>query len=155
VNPLARILLVEDDPADTRLVLEALADLELDWQTLALPDGTHALDWLRAIGPYRYRPAGQPAVILLDVKMPGLNGLEVLELIRSDAALRLIPVVMLSASRQERDVRRAYELGANGFLVKSIDSSDCSASLHAFGRFFAMVNEPPPGSLGPSRPPGG
>ncbi len=92
-------------------------------------------------------PSGQPAAMLLDVKMPGLNGLEVLAQIRGDPGLRFLPVVMMTASKEETDVRRAYELGANGYIVKSIDPDACAASLRAFGEFFAVANEPPPGSL--------
>ncbi len=147
MNALTRILLVEDDPADARLALEALAEMKLDTQTLQLPDGIQAMDYLHSRGRYQNRPPGNPAAILLDVKIPGIDGLGVLEMIRADALLRLIPVVMLTASRQESDVRRAYELGANGYLVKHIDFSACSANLRAFGQFFANSNEPPPGSL--------
>ena len=153
MKTLVRILLVEDDPIDARLVLQALAPLHLDQQTLVLSDGTQALDWLRGRGCGLGRSPGQPAVILLDVKMPALNGLEVLEQIRADPALRMIPVVMLSGSGQERDVRRAYELGANGYLVKSIDAHASLISLDIFARFFTLVNEPPPGSLRPPRSP--
>ena len=151
MNGLARILLVEDDPADAKLALDALAELKLDSETLALTDGTQALDCLYRRGDYQDHSAGHPAVVLLDVKMPGLNGLEVLAQIRADPGLHFIPVVMLTASREERDVRRAYELGANGYLVKSIDPEACAASLRAFGEFFALSNEPPPGSLPPPR----
>jgi len=151
MNSLYRILVVEDDPADALLALQALKELELDQETLVLSDGAQALDWLRARGDRKDRPPGQPSAILLDVKMPGLNGFEVLEQIRADPALRLIPVVMLSASGQERDVRRAYELGANGYLIKSIDYHASSASLRAFARFFIQANEPPPGCLPPLR----
>jgi CheY-like chemotaxis protein len=147
MKAVTRILLVEDDPADARLTLDVLAELALDNQTLTLSDGTQALDCLCRRGTYQNRPGGQPAVVLLDVKMPGLNGLEVLAQIRSDPGLRFIPVVMLTASRQERDVRRAYELGANGYLVKSIDPEACAASLRACGEFFGRSNEPPPDSL--------
>jgi CheY-like chemotaxis protein len=147
MNPLTRILLVEDDPADARLALEALAAVKLDSQTLQVPDGIQALDYLLSRGRYQNRPPGHPAAILLDVKIPGIDGLSLLERIRADELLRLIPVVMLTASRQESDVRRAYELGANGYLVKHIDFSICSSHLRAFGQFFANSNEPPPGSL--------
>jgi CheY-like chemotaxis protein len=149
MKPFARIILVEDDPADTKLALVAQAELELDSETLALSDGIQALDCLHRRGSYEDRPAGHPAVVLLDVKMPGLDGLQVLAQIRSDQGLRFIPVVMLTASRQENDVRRAYELGANGYLVKSIDPELSVASLRAFGEFFALSNEPAPGSLPP------
>jgi CheY-like chemotaxis protein len=147
MNRLARILLVEDDPADAKLALNALAELELENETLALPDGSQALDCLYRRGTYSDLPSGQPAAVLLDVKMPGLNGLEVLAQIRGDPTLKFLPVVMLTASREETDVRRAYELGANGYLVKSIDPDACAASLRAFGEFFARSNEPPPGSF--------
>ena len=151
MSTLARILLVEDDPADAKLVLDALADLRLDQQTLRLPDGIQALDYLNTRGKFTDRPSGHPAVVLLDVKMPGLSGLEVLEQLRSEPSLRLIPVVMLTASRQEQDVRRAYGLGANGYLVKTIDFLSCMASLRACGQYFAMANEPPPGCLAPPK----
>jgi CheY-like chemotaxis protein len=149
MNSLARLLLVDDDPADAKLALLTLADLSLDQHTLVIPDGMQALDWLHARGESQNRPPGQPVAILLDVKMPGLNGFEVLVQIRAAPALRLIPVVMLSASGQERDVRQAYELGANGYLIKSIDFQTSTANLHAFAKFFAVANEPPPGSLRP------
>ena len=153
MKSLARILLVEDDPADSKLALDALAELKLDSETLALSDGSQALDCLHRRAGYRDMPSGQPAVVLLDVKMPGLDGLEVLAQIRGDPVLRFLPVVMLTASKEEMDVRRAYELGANGYLVKSIDPDACAASLRAFGEFFALSNEPPPGSLPPPRIP--
>ncbi|MBI5687566.1 MAG: response regulator [Verrucomicrobia bacterium] len=153
MKQLARIILAEDDPADARLALDTLAEQKLDQHTVVLADGLQVMDYLYARGRFRNRSPGHPMVILLDVKMPGLDGLDVLEQIRSDPALRYIPVVMLTASRQERDVRRAYEFGANGYLVKSIDFDACRASLLAFGHFFAVANEPPPGSLQPPRTP--
>ena len=143
----ARLLLVEDDPADARLVLDALADLHLGDQILVIPEGIQALDYLHARGRYRGRPPGHPAVILLDIKLPHLDGHQVLTQIRADPVLRCIPVVMLSASRQDWDLRRAYELGANGYLVKTIDSAASNASLMAFGQFWTIANEPPLGSV--------
>ncbi len=143
----ARILLVEDDPADARLVLEALAEENLDRQTLTLSDGRQALDYLRARDRFQGRPTGNPAVVLADIKMPNVDGLELLSSIRSDPALCLIPVVMLTASRREDDVRRAYELGSNGYLLKTVGFESCMESLRAFGQFFAIANEPPPDLL--------
>ena len=143
----ARLLLVEDDLADARLVLDALAELHLGDQILVIPDGLQALEYLYACGRYRGRPPGHPAVILLDIKLPHLDGHQVLTQIRADPVLRCIPVVMLSASRQDWDLRRAYELGANGYLVKTIDSAASNASLLAFGQFWIVANEPPPGLL--------
>jgi CheY-like chemotaxis protein len=151
LKPLTRILLVEDDPAHTKLALDALSELALDRETLALSNGTQVLDCLYRCGGYSEMPSGQPAAILLDIKMPGLNGLEVLAQIRGDPGLRFLPVVMMTASREETDVRRAYELRANGYIVKSIDPEVCAASLRAFGDFFALSNEPPRGSLRPLR----
>jgi len=149
MKTLARILVVEDDPADARLVLDALTQLTLDQQTLVVPDGAQALDYLYARGRFQGRPPGLPAAILLDIKMPGLDGLQVLKHIRADPTLRAIPVVMLTASRQERDLRRAYELGATGYFVKSINANASAASVRAFAQFFAVANEPPPGCLRP------
>lgn len=148
----ARILVVEDDPADARLVLDALADLDLAPETLVVNDGVEAMEYLHSRGRYRQRPPGQPAVVLLDVKMPRLSGLEVLRHIRSDPLLRAIPVVMLTASREERDLRGAYELGANGYIVKAIDFDACTASLRAAAQFWALANEPPSGCLGRPAP---
>ena len=149
----ARLLLVEDDPADARLVLDALAELHLGDQILVIPEGIQALEYLHARGRYRGRPPGHPAVILLDIKLPHLDGHEVLAQIRADPGLRCIPVVMLSASRQDWDLRRAYELGANGYLVKTIDFAASNAALLAFGQFWTVANEPPSGSLRSPQPP--
>jgi len=149
MSNLIRILIVDDDPADARIGLDAMAEMDLSQHTLVLSDGVQALDFLHARGTFCDRSPGYPAAILLDVKMPKLSGLEVLESIRADPQLRLIPVVMLTASNLDRDVRRAYELGANGYLVKPIDSDACTASLRTFGRFFAEANRPPPGCLAP------
>lgn len=149
MNTSARILLVEDDPADARLVLDAFSELHLDDQVLVLTSGGMALDYLHARGCYRSRPPGNPAVILLDVKLPGMSGFEVLKQIRANPVVRFVPVVILSASRQECDLRQAYELGANGYLVKTIDFAAGSAGLKALGHFWAIANEPPSGSLRP------
>lgn len=146
-NPLARILLVEDDASDVRLVLAVLEKLKLASQVSVANDGVMALDFLYSRGSYHDRPPGNPAVVVLDLKLPRLDGLEVLQQMRSDPSLKFVPVVVLSSSNRESDLRRAYELGANGYVVKTIDFGATRASLRALGEFWAESNEPPPGSL--------
>jgi CheY-like chemotaxis protein len=144
---LARILLVEDDPNDVVLMLAAFAEIGLGDQIVVVNDGVQALDYLHARHAFRHRSRGNPAVILLDVKLPRVDGFEVLEQIRSDKFLKLLPVVVLSSSNQECDRQRAYELGANGYVVKTIDFDADTAALHAIAQYWALSNEPPPGSL--------
>lgn len=152
-TPLARILLVEDDTSDVRLVLAVLEKLHLAPQVSVARDGVLALDFLYSRGAYRNRPPGNPAVVVLDLKLPRLDGLDVLRQIRSDPSLRLVPVVVLTSSSRESDLQRAYELGANGYVVKTIDFKATRASLVALGTFWAAANEPPPGSLRPPKLP--
>lgn len=144
---LSRVLLVDDDPGDVRLVLAVLEELRLAPQIAVTGDGVAALDFLYARGEFRDRPPGNPAVVVLDLKLPRLGGLEVLQEIRNDPDLKTIPVVVLSASSRESDLRQAYELGANGYVVKTIDFDGTRSTLRALGEYWAMANEPPPGSL--------
>lgn len=139
-----RILLVEDDPCDARLALAALETIHLAGQVDVVNDGVQALDFLNTRGHFRHRPLEHPAVVLLDIKLPLLNGLEVLEQIRGNPALRFLPVVMLTSSCLERDVRHAYELGANAYVVKGIDFGLYSETLRGLGRFWMSTNCPLP-----------
>ncbi len=144
---LGRVLLVEDDPNDVVLAYAAFADLGLDDQVAVVNDGEQAMDYLRARNAYRGRAPGLPAVVLLDVKLPLVDGFEVLERIRSEAVTRWLPVVIMTASNHERDRQRAYELGANGYVVKTIDFEADTSALHAVAQYWALYNEPPAGSL--------
>jgi CheY-like chemotaxis protein len=144
---LARVLLVEDDPHDVVLALAAFAELGLDDQVAVVNNGEQAIDFLNARNAYRNRLPGLPAVVLLDIKLPLVDGFEVLEQIRAEPTLRWLPVVILTSSNHERDRQRAYELGANGYVVKTIDFQADTASLHAIAQYWAMCNEPPAGSL--------
>ncbi len=144
IEVLTPILFVEDDPSDARLVLNALGRLDLANCVTLVADGVDALDYLYSRGNFSLRSPGNPRVVLLDLKLPRLSGLEVLKHIRSDAALKLVPVVVLSSSRQESDVRSAYDSGANGYIVKAIDYKSSYDSLTAFGEFWTRVNQPPP-----------
>jgi CheY-like chemotaxis protein len=144
---LIRVLLVEDDPNDVVLTLAAFAELGLGDHVAVVNNGEQALDYLHARQAFSNRPPGYPALVLLDVKLPLLDGFEVLQHIRSDPATRYLPVVVLTASNQERDRQRAYELGANGYVVKTIDFAADTAALHAIARYWAIANEPPPGSV--------
>jgi CheY-like chemotaxis protein len=144
---LARILLVEDDPSDVVLTLAALGDLGLAEQVVVVNDGLQALDYLHARQAYCHRSPGQPAVIVLDVKLPMIDGFEVLAQVRAHPATRLLPVVLFSTSNQPRDRERAYELGANGYVVKTIDCAANNAALYAIAQFWVVANEPPPGCL--------
>jgi CheY-like chemotaxis protein len=140
------ILLVEDDLNDVELTLAALDELSLANQVLHLRDGAAALDYLCRRGEHTDRPAGNPAVVLLDLKMPKVDGLSVLRTIRTEESLRLIPVVMLTSSREESDLVASYKLGSNAYVVKPIGATDFIASIRELGMFWALLNESPPGS---------
>ncbi len=138
------ILLVDDDPNDVELALTALAEYSLANPVIVLRDGAAALDYLYQRGPSvspEYQP---PIVILLDLKMPKLNGLDVLRRLKSDAALRAIPVVMLTSSREERDVVESYQLGVNAYVVKPVSFQEFVNAIKGLGVFWAVINEPPP-----------
>jgi CheY-like chemotaxis protein len=138
------ILLAEDNASDAELTLEAFAQHGFGRQVTVVRDGAEALEYLHRRGRYTERPSTAPCVILLDVKMPRANGLEVLRAIKTDEILRTIPVVMLSSSREEDDLRRSYELGANGYIVKPVDFSEFSRAVHHLSLFWGITNEPPP-----------
>ncbi len=144
---LARILLVEDDPGDVVLILAAFAELGLADQVAVVNDGEQAIDFLRSQNAFLGRSPGYPAVVLLDVKLPLLDGFDVLQQIRTVEATKYLPVVVLSASNQQRDRQRAYALGANGYVVKTIDFEADTAALHAIAHYWVIFNEPPAGSL--------
>lgn len=141
------ILLVEDDKRDLELTLVALERSQLANDVVVVRDGAAALDYLNADGEFADRAAGNPAVVLLDLKLPKVNGLEVLRHVRATEGLRSIPVVMLTSSNEESDVLRSYELGVNAYVVKPVDFKQFVAAIADLGVFWAVLNEPPPGSL--------
>jgi len=144
MHELKPILLAEDDPSDAELTIEALADNKLANRVTLVRDGVEALEYLRCKGEYRTRKPGNPAVVILDIKMPRMDGIDVLRAIRSDPALKLIPVVMLTSSREEQDLIRSYELGINAYVVKPVKFSDFVEAVKQVGGFWAMLNELPP-----------
>jgi CheY-like chemotaxis protein len=149
---LKRILLVEDSPRDAELAIDALGADHLANEVVHVRDGADALDYLCRRGQFAERPNGQPAVVLLDLKMPRVDGLEVLRQMKSDPALRLIPVVVMTSSREEGDLLRTYELGVNAYVVKPVRFAEFVDAVKQVGAFWAIINEPPPGSLRPSAP---
>ena len=136
------ILLAEDNPLDAELALDALREARLANPVAHAVDGADALDWLRREGAHAGRPQGAPAVGLLDRKMPRMDGLEVLRVMREDPALRHIPVVILSSSREESDLVRSWDLGVNAYVVKPVDVSQFFSAVQALGHFWAVLNEP-------------
>jgi CheY-like chemotaxis protein len=147
MEPLARILLVEDDPRDVELTMTALEDYNLTNEVVITHDGEEALDFLYYRGKFESRAKQNPAVILLDLKLPKIDGLEVLEKIKSDEKLRVIPVVVLTSSREERDMVTSYKLGVNAYVVKPVDFHEFVNAIKELGVFWAIINEPPPGSV--------
>lgn len=141
---LKQILLVEDNPKDLELTLEALERSQLANDVVTARDGAEALDWLLCRGPHANRDTGDPAVVLLDLKLPKVDGLQVLEKIKSDDDLRHVPVVMLTASREESDLVRSYELGVNAFVVKPVAFQEFFKAIQEVGMFWAILNEPHP-----------
>jgi DNA-binding response OmpR family regulator len=140
------ILLVEDNPNDLELTLIALERSQLANEVIVVRDGAEALDYLHARGAFAAREQGNPAVVLLDLKLPKVDGLEVLAEIRGSATLKSMPVVMLTSSREEQDLIRSYELGVNAYVVKPVDFGEFVRAIADLGIFWAVLNEPPPGS---------
>lgn len=147
MNGLGRILLVEDDPKDIDLTLAALGEYKLANEVIVVRDGAEALDYLHTKGNYRSRARENPAVVLLDLKLPKVDGLEVLREIRSDERLKYIPVVVLTSSREDRDMVASYKLGVNAYVVKPVDFHAFVNAVKELGVFWAVINEPPPGSI--------
>jgi CheY-like chemotaxis protein len=147
MNELGRILIVEDDPRDVELTLAALAEHNLVNEVVITRDGKQALDYLYCRGEYTTRSNENPAVLLLDLKLPKVDGLEVLEQIKKDERLRMIPVVVLTSSHEERDMVRSYKLGVNAYVVKPVDFHEFINAVKELGVFWALINEPPPGSI--------
>jgi CheY-like chemotaxis protein len=147
INKLGRILMVEDDLKDVELTLTALEEYNLANEVIVTRDGEQALDYLYCRGEYKTRSSGNPAVMLLDLKLPKVDGLEVLKQIKSDGELRMIPVVVLTSSKEEKDMVASYKLGVNAYVVKPVDFHEFVNAIKELGVFWAVINEPPPGSV--------
>jgi CheY-like chemotaxis protein len=138
------ILLAEDNPNDVELTLEAFAVHNLANRVTVAKDGVEALEYLRCEGAWAGRESGDPAVVLLDIKMPRKDGIEVLREIRGDPALRRLPVVILTSSREDQDMLTSYDLGVNAYVVKPVDFQSFLEAVESLGVFWALVNERPP-----------
>jgi len=138
------ILLVEDDPQDVELTLAALEEHNLANKVVIVRDGAEALDYLCCRGKFKTRPIGHPVVVLLDLKMPKVNGLEVLKTLKADECLKIIPVVVLSSSRETPDLMECYRHGVNAYVVKPVNFVEFMKAVKHLGIFWAAINEPPP-----------
>jgi CheY-like chemotaxis protein len=147
MKALKRILLVEDDPKDIELTLAALSEHNLANEVVVARDGVEALDYLYCRESFAQRPAGNPVVILLDLKMPRLDGVQVLQQLNADEQLRLIPVVILTSSRESMDLQACYQLGVNAYVVKPVRFVEFVQAVKEIGIFWALINQPPPNHL--------
>ena len=147
MSAFGRILLVEDDPKDVELTLTALDDYKLANEVVVARDGEEALDYLYCRGKFETRSNDNPAVLLLDLKLPKVDGLEVLQQIKSDEKFKMIPVVVLTSSHEEKDMVTSYKLGVNAYVVKPVDFHEFVNAVKELGVFWAVINEPPPGSI--------
>ena len=138
--------MVEDDPKDVELTLTALEDYNLANEVVVVRDGEEALHYLNCEAEYAERLSGNPAVMLLDLKLPKVDGLEVLRQVKSNDALKLIPVVVLTSSHEEKDLIASYKLGVNAYVVKPVDFHQFVHAIKELGVFWAVINAPPPGS---------
>jgi CheY-like chemotaxis protein len=140
---LRTILLAEDSPADAEMAMDALSDAHLANPVVHVEDGVDCLDYLYSRGAWEARDSGDPAVVLLDIKMPRMNGFEVLTKMRADERLRRIPVVILSSSREESDLARSWDLGANAYVIKPVDVDQFFEAVRTLGQFWAVLNQAP------------
>lgn len=147
MSALGRILLVEDDPKDVELTMTALEEYNLANEVVVARDGEEALDYLFCRGVYKTRSYDNPAVMLLDLKLPKVDGLEVLKEVKSNEKLRVIPVVVLTSSNEEKDMVASYSLGVNAYVVKPVDFHEFVNAIKELGVFWAVINQPPPGSI--------
>jgi DNA-binding response OmpR family regulator len=147
MNNLGRILMVEDDLKDVELTLTALEEYNLANEVVVTHNGEEALDYLYCRGDFAARSNDNPAVMLLDLKLPKVDGLEVLQQIKSDDKLKMIPVVVLTSSHEEKDMVASYKLGVNAYVVKPVDFHEFVNAIKELGIFWAVINEPPPGSV--------
>lgn len=147
MTEMGRILLIEDDPKDVELTITALEEYNLSNEVVVASDGEEALDYLYYRGRFERRSGENPAVLLLDLKLPKVDGLEVLAKVKSDEKLKMIPVVVLTSSREERDMVASYKLGVNAYVVKPVDFHEFVNAIKELGMFWAIINEPPPGSV--------
>ncbi len=145
VNQIRNILLVEDNPNDAELTMEALAEHNLANKVEWVHDGEEALDYLFRRGSFAGRTSNNPVVILLDLKLPKVDGLQVLKAIKDDEALKTVPVVILTSSREECDLIEGYRLGVNAYVVKPVEFRAFMDAVRELGAFWALINEPPPG----------
>lgn len=150
MSELKPILLVDDSINDIELTLAALAENHLANDVVVVRDGAEALDYMYQRGIYKLRAKGNPAVILLDLKLPKVDGLEVLTQLKKDEELKQVPVVMLTSSHEERDLLRSYKMGVNAYVVKPVDFNQFVQEIKGLGLFWAVINQPPPGSVSPS-----
>jgi CheY-like chemotaxis protein len=141
-----RILLAEDNLQDVQLTLSALDEYHLASEVMVVRDGAEALDYLHRRGSFTGRTDSQPVVVFLDLKMPKVDGIEVLRQIKADPELRLIPVVMVTSSREQQDLLETYKLGVNAYVVKPIDYEQFVTTIKELGLFWVVLNEPPPGN---------
>jgi CheY-like chemotaxis protein len=139
--------MVEDDPKDVELTLTALEDYNLANEVVVAGDGEEALDYLYCRGKFAGRSNDNPAVMLLDLKLPKIDGLEVLQEIKSDEKLKMIPVVVLTSSHEEKDMVASYRLGVNAYVVKPVDFHEFVNAIKELGVFWGVINQPPPGSI--------
>jgi CheY-like chemotaxis protein len=144
---LRKILLAEDNPHDVELTLSALGEHNLANEVVVVNDGAAALDYLYRRGRFDSRPGGDPAVVLLDLKMPKVDGLQVLRTVKQDEKLRRIPIVMLTSSREEQDLVRSYESGANSYVLKPVDFQNFVEAVKQLGVYWSVHNQPPPGGM--------
>ena len=138
--------MVEDDPRDVELSLTALEEYNLANEVVVVRDGEEALNYLTYQGQYAARPSGNPAVMLLDLKLPKVDGLEVLRQVKLNEKLKMIPVVVLTSSHEEKDLVASYTLGVNAYVVKPVDFHQFVNAIKELGVFWAVINAPPPGS---------
>jgi len=141
---LRQILIAEDDPRDEKLTLAALEEYNLANKVLVVHDGEETLDYLYRRGKFKKRAPGNPVAMLLDLKMPKVTGLEVVKIMKADEHLKMIPIVVLTSSREEPDMRECYEYGVNAYVVKPVDFGEFMRAIKQLGVFWAAMNEPPP-----------